>query len=82
MMFVDEKLYELLEYCNDLNEQYSGGHRTIEACKDCGSTTGSQLAIIAIIRQIENLLEIKDDPVERREMGLPETIPDSMKWYI
>ena len=81
-MFVDEKLYKLLEYCNDLNEQYSSGHRTINACQSCGSTTGSQLAIIDIIRHIENLLEIKDDPVERREMGLPETIPDTMIWYI
>ena len=81
-MFVDEKLYELLEYCNDINEQYSKGHRTLNSCQVCGGTTGSQLAIIDIIRQIENLLEIKDDPVERREMGLPETIPDTMKWYI
>ena len=81
-MFVDEKLYELLEYCNDINEQYSKGHRTLNSCQGCGGTTGSQLAIIYIIRQIEYLLEIKDDPVERREMGLPETIPDTMKWYI
>ena len=80
-MFVDEKLYKLLEYCNDLNEQYSKGHRTINACQ-CGSTTGTQLAIIDVIKQIEGLLEIKDDPVERKEMGLPETIPDTMRWYI
>ena len=81
-MFVDEKLYKLLEYCNDLNEQYSKGHRTINGCQGCGGTTGTQLAIIDVIKQIEGLLEIKDDPVERKEMGLPETIPDTMRWYI
>ncbi len=81
-MFVDEKLYKLLEYCNDLNEQYSKGHRTINACQGCGGTTGTQLAIIDVIKKIEGLLEIKDDPVERKEMGLPETIPDTMRWYI
>ena len=81
-MYVDEKLYDLLSDLNYLNDQYSKGVRTLEACKDCGSTTGSQLAIIYAIRAIENLLDIKDDPAEREEMGLPETIPDTMRWYI
>jgi hypothetical protein len=81
-MYIDEKLYDLLDHLNVLNEQYNKGYRTLEACKDCGSTTGSQLAIISIIRRIEDLLDIKDDPVERKELGLPETIPDTMKWYI
>jgi len=49
-----EELYNLLSSLNELNNSYNEGTRTLESCKDCGSTTGSQLALIHIMRLIEN----------------------------
>jgi hypothetical protein len=80
-----KELYDLLSSLNELNNSYKEGTRTIEACKDCGSTTGSQLAIIHIMRLIENKIETfaeNGDEDIREELGIPETIPDTMKWYI
>jgi len=80
-----KELYDLLSSLNELNNSYKEGTRTIEACKDCGSTTGSQLALIYSMRLIENKIETfaeNDDKEIREELGIPETIPDTMKWYI
>ena len=80
-----KELYDLLSSLNELNNSYKEGTRTIEACKDCGSTTGSQLALIHTMRLIENKIETfadNDDDEIREELGIPDTIPDTMKWYI
>ena len=80
-----KELYDLLSSLNELNNSYKEGTRTIEACKDCGSTTGSQLGLIYSMRLIENKIETfaeNDDKEIREELGIPETIPDTMKWYI
>ena len=80
-----KELYDLLSSLNELNNSYNEGTRTLESCKDCGSTTGSQLALIHIMRLIENKIETfaeNGDEDIREELGIPETIPDTMKWYI
>jgi len=80
-----KELYDLLSSLNELNNSYKEGTRTIEACKDCGSTTGSQLALIHSMRLIRNKIETfaeNDDKDIREELGIPDTIPDTMKWYI
>jgi hypothetical protein len=80
-----KELYDLLSSLNELNNSYKEGTRTLEACKDCGSTTGSQLALIHTMRLIENKIETfaeNDDKDIREKLGIPDTIPDTMKWYI
>jgi len=79
-----KELYELLSELNQINDQYNEGTRTLEACS-CGGTTGSQRALIHAMRLIENKIETfaeNDDKEIREELGIPETIPDTMKWYI
>tara|TARA_Y100001951_G_C11067975_1_gene144489 strand:- start:90 stop:434 length:345 start_codon:yes stop_codon:yes gene_type:complete len=92
-----KELYDLLSELNQINVQYNEGSRTLEACKDCGSTTGSQLALIHAIRLLENKIEkllhhhgdttlagvsVESDTDIRKDLGIPDTIPDTMKWYI
>ena len=79
-----KELYELLSELNQINDQYNEGTRTLEACS-CGGTTGSQLALIHTMRLIKNKIETfteNGDEDIREELGILETIPDTMKWYI
>lgn len=79
-----KELYDILSELNHINDQYNEGTRTLEACS-CGSTTGSQLALIHTMRLIKNKIETfteNGDEDIREELGILETIPDTMKWYI
>ena len=79
-----KELYDILSELNHINDQYNEGTRTLEACS-CGSTTGSQLALIHSMRLIENKIETfaeNGDEDIREELGIPKTIPDTMRWYI